>query len=284
MSFILDALRKSESRRRSGQAPQLGDHHGDHPAVGRRRRPAILVIALAIAVPVVVAAVAVIYFEPGFLDRDNSAPATAESSAGDTQSPRPEQLAMAETDEAEAESRIEQSAADDATETRQRRRRVRTPPPEDDAAGSDARSEPRERIVTDPDEATEEIRREVERAERRVAQPDDETADERRSRTPPPAEAEVEGEAEPEVNEEAWRPDAAEYVRAWELPLAVRRELPDLDLSIHVFAPEPDKRFVLINGERRVAGDELGGGARLVEIRREGALVDFRDHRFLLEP
>lgn len=283
MSFILDALRKSESRRRSGQAPQLGDHHGDHPAVGRRRRPAILVMLLAIAVPVVVAAVAVVYFEPAFLDRDDSAPATAESSGGDTQSPRPEQLAMAETDEDEAESGIEQSASDDTTETRQRRRR-RTPPPEDDEAGGDARNEPRERIVTDPDEAMEEIQREVERADRRMAQPDNESTDERRTRTPPPAEPEVEEEAEPEAGDEAWRPEAPEYVRAWELPLAVRREMPDLDLSIHVFAPEADKRFVLINGERRVAGDELGGGARLVEIRREGALVDFRDHRFLLEP
>jgi hypothetical protein len=29
---------------------------------------------------------------------------------------------------------------------------------------------------------------------------------------------------------------------------------------------------------------QLSGGARLVDIRREGAIVDYREHRFLLEP
>jgi len=66
--------------------------------------------------------------------------------------------------------------------------------------------------------------------------------------------------------------------------LSVRRSLPDLKLSIHVFSAEEDGRFVLINGERYVPGDQLSDGARLVDIRREGAIVDFREHRFLLEP
>jgi hypothetical protein len=76
----------------------------------------------------------------------------------------------------------------------------------------------------------------------------------------------------------------AEYVRQWELPLAVRRNLPQLVLNIHVFSPSEEERFVLVNGERYVAGDSLGQGAKLVDIRREGAIVDFRSHRFLLEP
>lgn len=262
----------------------------------------MLVIVLAVAFPVLVAAVAVFYFEPGFLDRDDGAPATAESSGEDRsgggdsgqdpQTPEPEQLAMTRSDESEPGGEVEQSGTDDdAAETRQRRRRVRTPPPEDNDAGDDPRTEPRERIVSDPDEAMEEIEREAERAERRMAQPEERTRNERRRRTEPPANEPAEevaaedAEAEPEASDDdSLHSGVAEYVRAWELPLAVRREMPDLDLSIHVFAPEEEKRFVLINGERRIAGDELGDGVRLVEIRREGALIDFRDHRFLLEP
>lgn len=256
------------------------------------------VVVVAIAVPVLIAA-ALFYFEPGFLDRDEATPATAESSGEDRsgdggsgqdpQTPEPEQLAM---EEPEADREVAQTGQDDdQSETRQRRRRVRTPPPEDDDAGDDPRTEPRERIVTDPDEAMEEVRREVERAERRMAQREERAGDERRRRTEPPADEPTEevaadnAEEEPAAGEDdSLQSGVAEYVRAWELPLAVRREMPDLDLSIHVFAPEEEKRFVLINGERRMAGDELGGGARLVEIRREGALIDFRDHRFLLEP
>jgi len=84
--------------------------------------------------------------------------------------------------------------------------------------------------------------------------------------------------------ESDWSPQAADYIRAWELPLSVRRSLPALTLNIHVFSDLPDERFVLINGERYVSGDELVDGAQLVDIRREGAIVDYRDYRFLLEP
>lgn len=83
---------------------------------------------------------------------------------------------------------------------------------------------------------------------------------------------------------ETWSPDAAEYVRAWELPLSIRRSLPALTLNIHVFSEQLEERFVLINGERYISGDDLPEGARLVDIRREGAVVDYRDYRFLLEP
>ncbi|OAB56809.1 hypothetical protein AY599_06475 [Leptolyngbya valderiana BDU 20041] len=86
------------------------------------------------------------------------------------------------------------------------------------------------------------------------------------------------------ADEPDWTPEAAEYIRAWELPLSVRRSLPALTLNIHVFSDLPEERFVLINGERYVSGDELVDGAQLVDIRREGAIVDYRDYRFLLEP
>lgn len=79
-----------------------------------------------------------------------------------------------------------------------------------------------------------------------------------------------------------WQPAAPDYLYQWELPLAVRQALPALNLTIHVFAANPADRFVLINGVRYTEGAELGSGAVLAEIRAEGALVDFRDYRFLL--
>jgi general secretion pathway protein B len=81
-----------------------------------------------------------------------------------------------------------------------------------------------------------------------------------------------------------WSPEAAEYIRAWELPLSIRRNLPELNLTIHVYSVESHRRFVLVNGQRFVIGDTIADGARLVDIQREGAIVDFREYRFLLEP
>ena len=75
----------------------------------------------------------------------------------------------------------------------------------------------------------------------------------------------------------------AEYVQSWELPLSVRRNLPELYLSIHVFSPNEAERFVLINGERYRSGDSIGE-VEIVGINRDGAIVDFRSHRFLLAP
>lgn len=81
---------------------------------------------------------------------------------------------------------------------------------------------------------------------------------------------------------EPWRPEAADYLYQWELPLSVRQSLPTLKLVVHVYSNKPEERFVLINGTRYREGDELARGARLAEIRPQGALVDFRDYRFLL--
>src|SRR5699024_10098901 len=75
----------------------------------------------------------------------------------------------------------------------------------------------------------------------------------------------------------------SEYLRIWELPLSTRRNLPELDLTIHVYSPREAERFVLLNGERHMVGDSVKG-AHIVEITRDGAVIDFESHRFLLEP
>jgi general secretion pathway protein B len=66
----------------------------------------------------------------------------------------------------------------------------------------------------------------------------------------------------------------------WELPLATRRNLPEIKLSMHVFAREPAQRFVIINGERRAEGDDVEG-LKLIEIRTDGVVFESDGVRFL---
>ena len=66
----------------------------------------------------------------------------------------------------------------------------------------------------------------------------------------------------------------------WELPLATRRELPAIAISMHVFAENPAQRFIILNGQRQVQGDDIGG-LKLVEIRKDGAVFEFSGQRFL---
>ena len=66
----------------------------------------------------------------------------------------------------------------------------------------------------------------------------------------------------------------------WELPYAVRRDLPPIALTMHVWASDPAGRFVVIDGERHVEGDELENGVIVREIRADGLLLEFQGHRF----
>ncbi len=66
----------------------------------------------------------------------------------------------------------------------------------------------------------------------------------------------------------------------WELPLATRSKLPEIKLSMHVFAADPAQRFVIINDERRAEGDDIDG-MKLIEIRTDGLIFEFDNVRFL---
>ncbi|MCQ4167520.1 general secretion pathway protein GspB [Tahibacter harae] len=68
----------------------------------------------------------------------------------------------------------------------------------------------------------------------------------------------------------------------WQLPYNVRKELPALKLSMHVYSATPAQRFVVLNGNRQVEGDELGGEVRVTEIRSDGVVLSFQGQRFLV--
>lgn len=68
----------------------------------------------------------------------------------------------------------------------------------------------------------------------------------------------------------------------WQLPLNVRKDLPALKLSMHVYSPTPAQRFVILNGNRQKEGDDLGADVRLNEIRVDGAVLEFHGQRFLV--
>ncbi len=305
MSFILDALRKSDARRQQSGAPGLNSPEPPRPPRRRRR----LLPGLAIALVLVAVSVTAVYlFRPDWLplgageSRQARAPASepdspqVASDTGQAEQLEPSQPPTTDTtDDAGVAAEPEQSQAQ-SDQSRERRRRRRVPPSEQEQVaqqGDVVQDEPpqRESAPVSAEEATKELeRRMAEAASRRREAPEPRPGEREETRQPereasPPAEEQApeSGSRESESGSEALNEEVAEYVRAWELPLSVRRSLPDLTLTIHVYSPDEAERFVLINGERHVAGDEIDG-ARIVDIRREGAVVDFRSHRFLLEP
>lgn len=76
-------------------------------------------------------------------------------------------------------------------------------------------------------------------------------------------------------------PPAAAVQLIWELPYSLRRDLPELNLTMHVYADHPAGRMAIINGERLGEGEELVEGLTLREIRTDGLLLEFRGQTFL---
>jgi len=58
--------------------------------------------------------------------------------------------------------------------------------------------------------------------------------------------------------------------------------LPELTVDLHIYADDPAKRAVFINGRRYVQGARILEGPMVEEITREGAVLSFHGRRFLL--
>jgi general secretion pathway protein B len=65
--------------------------------------------------------------------------------------------------------------------------------------------------------------------------------------------------------------------------LARGTQLPDLRLDLHVYDGDPAKRFVFINMRKLREGESLPEGVRVEEILKQGARLSYRGNQFTLE-
>lgn len=68
----------------------------------------------------------------------------------------------------------------------------------------------------------------------------------------------------------------------WQLPYNVRKELPELKLTMHVYSATPAQRFVVLNGNRLEEGKDAGGDVQVTEIRTDGVVLTYHGQRFLI--
>jgi general secretion pathway protein B len=75
--------------------------------------------------------------------------------------------------------------------------------------------------------------------------------------------------------------DTAAAVPSWrQLSPELRKRIPPQHLSVHVYAAEPAQRFVLLNSRKVREGDRTRDGLAVVEIRQDGVVLEFEGQRF----
>ena len=70
--------------------------------------------------------------------------------------------------------------------------------------------------------------------------------------------------------------------RLRELAYEERESVMPLRLDVHVYDPDPQRRFVMINGKTLVGGSEIKPGLRIREILRAGVVLEWKGEAFLL--
>lgn len=263
MSLILEALKKSEQQRRLGEAPTLGS-----PVVSVRRRRSLLPL-FAVAI---VAALAVGWWLSRSSGSGPTPIAPTSPSVAKTAAPPPKAdttAATATPPTAHAEHRPLPRHEPPATSGY-------TPPAAMTNLATSAPSRPAAAPGKAPAAAAPAVA-EAGTTKQPAAAP----------KSPPVAAKEpaTVASAKPAQPPAPATPKPAPQQPAlptlWELPYSTRKEIPAIELTMHVYASDPAQRFVIIKGDRHVEGDDLGDGLELKQIRADGMVLDYHGQDFV---
>jgi general secretion pathway protein B len=64
---------------------------------------------------------------------------------------------------------------------------------------------------------------------------------------------------------------------------AAKSGVPALRLDLHVYAPDPHKRFILLNMKRLGEGESLPEGVKVDAITTDGAILEYRGSKFVMD-
>ena len=253
MSILLDALKKSEQQRLQGAAANAPPPAHGASSTPVRSRPWLLVTLLALIAAILAALLWRHYGQPGTEPVDDAPVAGAESPGPAPSTAEAEPPAAPST----PKTLVEELPA--------------TPPadPDDTAA-----------------QTSEESRAELGRSfkEYRADPPAAPAWDADAIAAPQPATDAAEPPPGPTPpSGSSPEPRASGPISYWELPQSVRDGLPELHITVLVYAERPEDRFVLVGGQRMGEGHDVGGGLVLEEIRRDGAVFSYRKYRFLVK-
>ena len=266
MSILLDALKKSEQQRQLGQTPTLDTAVAEQPTANATLNHWIPIALVVVSVSVMswFGWQQLRYPESMMAPDAPSEPAMMAEKKVPPRADTGEPRTMTESYQASNSNPVAaeapgKNASGDSDETRARLSRS--------VSEFTAENEPPEAAGQADDPAA------SERQQVAAAAPS----------TPEPVSPETPSSDPPATRHSAMKPHVSEPISYWELPQGVRDNLPEIRITVLVYASQSDDRFLLANGQRLFEKDELQSGLVLDEIRRDGAVFVYRKYRFLVK-
>jgi hypothetical protein len=83
-----------------------------------------------------------------------------------------------------------------------------------------------------------------------------------------------------DLGEFSGKPAARQEQKWHELAPQIRNALPNLSVSMLVYSKKPEDRWINIDGSKKREGEEVSAGIKLEEITPDGAIFSYQGHRF----
>lgn len=275
MSHILDALRQAEDERRLGQPPGRSAIASPLRAARRQRRPVLawLIVSLLLA-----GLAAVVWLAR--IDRGPQSPTPIEAKAAP---PKPSLNAPEAAAAATPMSGLRAPPAPEATASAPRQEDPKAAPePAEEEAMPRAQLAEADSIdsldalfqSSSPTAQAASDRRTPSDRDEAPLQPTDIYRE-----TDGVAGANAQGATESAGTASGRRDTRAQAPEWFDLPRASSVGMPAISIDVHVYNDNPDRRFVLVNGQRRVEGDVLDNGAVIERIAADGLILEWRGMR-----
>ncbi len=97
-----------------------------------------------------------------------------------------------------------------------------------------------------------------------------------------PQQAATLAEPGPEPTRDPGQTKQQEHLYVHQLPFSIRRHLPRIKLSVHVYDPDPKNRLAIINGLSLAIDDVIEDTVRVSDITEEGVILEFEGTTFML--
>jgi general secretion pathway protein B len=285
MSYILEALKKSEKKRegKQGTLAHMATHESSEHKPEPPRRP-VWPFLLGLAL-VINAGVMLLIFWPGETpppapSSESSAPvqALAEQTPGETvqqnmtDTSLPATTAREETLHSASASAKTRKAEIDASAPAPASAVSQTAPPQEQPH----ESAPATAVQAPEKNESKSVAAPIDQSESSVSS---------NNKTQTVEAAVPESPAEPEdmiLNQGKGTQSNHPLTRYSDLPSALRSQLPALHMSVHAYSGDPSGGLVRVNNKMLRPGNYLEEGLRLKEITREGAIFNYAGQEFLL--